>query len=81
MPHPSDLVVDDQRSTANLHAAMASLYACEVKIATEGTEDVEIAADWQPEIVLLDLMMPGMDGFQIAARLRADLAGTKIVAV
>lgn len=75
------LIVDDQRGTAYLIAAMASACDCDVKVATEGTEAVAIAEDWRPEIVLLDLLMPGMDGFQVAARLRAELAGTKIVAV
>jgi CheY-like chemotaxis protein len=47
----------------------------------QATKAVEIAEDWQPEVVLLDLLMPGMDGFEVAARLRADVADTKIVAI
>ena len=81
LPYPRVLVVDDQRGTACLHAAMASDCNCDVKIATEGSKAVEIAEDWHPEIVLLDLMMPGMDGFEVAARLRTGLVGAKIVAV
>jgi len=73
--------VDDHRGTAYLIAAMASSCDCEVKVATEGADAVQIAETWQPEIVLLDLMMPGMDGFEVAARLRTELASTKIVAV
>jgi CheY-like chemotaxis protein len=57
---------------------MASAFNCDVRVATEGTTAVEIAEDWHPEIVLLDLMMPGMDGFRVAERLPV---GTKIVAV
>jgi CheY-like chemotaxis protein len=77
---PRILVVDDDRSMAHLMAAMASSCNCEVKVATAGTDAVRIAEEWRPEVVLLDLMMPGMDGFEVAARLRADLS-TKIVAV
>lgn len=46
-----------------------------------GVLEVHGMEEWHPEIVLLDLIMPGMDGFEVAARLRADLTGTKIVAV
>jgi CheY-like chemotaxis protein len=77
---PRILVVDDDQSMAYLMAAMASSCHCEVKIATAGTDAVRIAEEWRPEVVLLDLMMPGMDGFEVAARLRADMT-TKIVAV
>jgi CheY-like chemotaxis protein len=78
LTHPRVLVVDDQPGTAYLLATMASSCNCEVRIATGGAEAVEIAAQWHPEVVLLDLLMPGMDGFQVAERLPE---GTKIVAV
>jgi CheY-like chemotaxis protein len=75
---PRVLVVDDQPGTAYLLATMASSCNCDVRIATAGAEAIEIAAQWRPAVVLLDLLMPGMDGFQVAERLPE---GTKIVAV
>jgi len=40
-----------------------------------------LAAAWQPDVVLLDLLMPGPDGFEIARQLRTQAPNTKIVAV
>lgn len=42
---------------------------------------MQVAADWQPQIVLLDLLMPDPNGFEVARQLREKLPGTKIVAV
>jgi CheY-like chemotaxis protein len=75
------LVVDDNQGTAYLIATMARSFGCQVRLTTEGAEAVQMAEDWRPEIVLLDLLMPGMDGFEVAARLRADFVEAKIVAV
>ena len=54
-----------------------------VRGAADGPEALRIAAGWTPELVLLDLGMPGMDGYEVAARLRGDLglSGTRIVAL
>ena len=57
---------------------MASTFDCEVTVATNGAMAIAVAEQWQPDIVVLDLMMPGMDGYEVAQRLPA---GTKIVAV
>jgi two-component system, sensor histidine kinase len=75
------LVVDDSRSNAYQIASMARSFGCQVRLTTEGAEAVQMAGDWRPEIVLLDLLMPGMDGFEVAERLRADYTEARIVAV
>jgi CheY-like chemotaxis protein len=46
----------------------------EVEIAHSGEEALAKVKEWQPHLVLLDLMMPGMDGFEVCKRLRADLS-------
>jgi CheY-like chemotaxis protein len=43
-----------------------------VRTACDGSEGVAIAQEWCPDLILMDLMMPGMDGFQVTEALRAD---------
>ncbi|MBF0245555.1 MAG: response regulator, partial [Planctomycetes bacterium] len=44
----------------------------EIRTATSGPIALELASDWSPDIVLLDIMMPGMSGFEVCGRLKAD---------
>jgi two-component system, sensor histidine kinase and response regulator len=54
-----------------------------VRLAASGEEALEIASGWEPDLVLLDIMMPGMNGYETCRALRTDqrLVGTKIVMV
>jgi CheY-like chemotaxis protein/DNA-binding CsgD family transcriptional regulator len=72
------LVVDDvPDNLAVLHDALdESGYT--VLVATSGEAALARAAQAQPDIVLLDAMMPGMDGFEVARRLKADVATAHI---
>jgi len=65
------LVVDD--IAANLRLLEAKLLAeyYEVALASSGAEALAIAEDWAPDVILLDVMMPGMDGFEVCRRLKA----------
>jgi CheY-like chemotaxis protein len=67
------LVVDDNRDAADSLAMLLRLQGAEVHVAYEGQAALDSARAARPDIVLLDLGMPGMDGFEIAARMRADL--------
>lgn len=42
-----------------------------VASASNGAEGIRLCQEWQPDIVVLDLLMPGMDGWQVAARIRS----------
>jgi DNA-binding response OmpR family regulator/DNA-binding CsgD family transcriptional regulator len=80
LAHNSDLVliVDDvPDNLAVLHDALdESGYT--VLVATSGEQALQRAVQARPDIVLLDAMMPGMDGFEVARRLKADLATAHI---
>ena len=66
------LVVDDLAANLRLLKVRLSAEYYEVATATSGPEALERARDWSPDVVLLDVMMPGMDGFEVCRRLKAD---------
>ena len=65
------LVVDDSADQVMMLAASLRINGFTVQSATTGSEGLEIALRWRPDIVLLDIGMPGMDGYEVARRLRA----------
>jgi DNA-binding response OmpR family regulator len=66
------LVVDDYLDTARVCARMLQLAGFEVATAPDGFEAIRIAAEFRPNIMLLDIGLPDIDGFEVARRLRAD---------
>ena len=66
------LVVDDNRDAAEMLGEALRHEGHEVREAYDGLQALVAAAQFQPQLVLLDLGLPGMDGFEIARRLRAD---------
>jgi two-component system, OmpR family, response regulator len=76
------LVVDDTPTQRFLLASLVSHCNCTVFTASSGAEALEVAAQFKPDAVLLDLCMPEMDGYELATRLRnAGLNTAKLVAV
>ena len=73
------LVVDDEPNICALLHATLRLTGFDVRIAGTGREALIIAEEFQPELVVLDVMLPDMDGFQIASKLRADGRGTPVL--
>lgn len=70
----SVLVVDDEPASADLVAGMLEPVGFNVLKASDGETGIELAAAQQPELILLDLMMPGVSGFDVVDALRADPA-------
>ena len=64
------LVVDDSITTAESMAALLQLKGHDARVAGDGPNALEIAAGFHPEVVLLDIGMPGMNGYQVAKQLR-----------
>ena len=77
------LIVDDNTDSARSLAVLQSRRGHETRTAFTGPDAVAAAAEFLPEVVLLDIGLPGMDGFEVARRLRAmpALAHAFIVAM
>lgn len=77
------LVVDDDADTAQSFLALAGLWGHECRAATGGPAALEAARDFRPHLVVCDLGMPGMDGYEVARRLRGEpaAAGAMLLAV
>ncbi|QEL17339.1 response regulator [Limnoglobus roseus] len=69
---PRILIADDNQPNAELLEAHLDGSGLDTKIAVNGEETLKIAAEWLPDVVLLDVMMPKLSGFEVCKRLRAD---------
>jgi CheY-like chemotaxis protein len=80
--HRRVLVVDDQADAARSLARLLKAWGHEVYVAHDGPAALEAARVHTPELVLLDIGLPGMDGHEVARRLRADERnGLQIIAL
>jgi phosphotransferase system HPr (HPr) family protein len=73
------LVVDDYRDAAESMAKWLKQLGHEVHVAHDGIEAIEMAHREQPQYVLLDIGLPRLDGYQVAARLRQELPGPLVI--
>jgi CheY-like chemotaxis protein len=75
------LVVDDCRDTADSLAQLLTLWGYDAEACYGGAEALEVAKTYRPDVVVLDLAMPGTDGLQVAVALREmpGMAGTTII--
>lgn len=74
------LVVDDNPDKLNLLEAALSLAGYQVQIATDGDEALAAIDSYQPDLVITDVMMPRMNGYELAQRIRAN-PSTKFIPV
>jgi two-component system, sensor histidine kinase len=77
------LVVDDNRDFTDTMAILLEAIGHEVRTAYDGREVATIVADFKPQVVLLDIGLPGIDGYELARRLRASpqYSGAALIAV
>ena len=67
------LVVDDEPSLAELLASVLRYEGWEIRTAADGSSAVRAAREFQPDAILLDVMLPDFDGFEVLRRVRAAL--------
>lgn len=72
------LVVDDEEDIRRFLGTVLKEKGYEVLLAAEGEEALELAGREQPHLVLLDIMMPAMDGWEVLRRLKADAVTAEI---
>ncbi|MBA4328977.1 MAG: hybrid sensor histidine kinase/response regulator [Polaromonas sp.] len=79
-PAPLVLVVDDNRDAANSLAEILRLMECQVKVAYDGPTALALARECLPRLVVLDIGMPDMNGYEVLAALRALPGGGSVTA-
>jgi DNA-binding response OmpR family regulator len=79
----SVLVVDDQQDAREMLSEYLAFSGFNVHSAQDGLEAIEMAMRVRPRVILMDLMMPRLDGWEATRRLRSNdkIAGTTIIAV
>jgi CheY-like chemotaxis protein len=75
------LVADDNRDSAESLGMLLELSGHEVFLAHDGVTALALAAEKRPHVALLDIGMPGMDGYEVAASVRAETWGSAITLI
>lgn len=75
------LIVDDNQDAARMLHLLVEDFGSEARMAADGVEAIAIAADYLPEIVLMDLGMPRMNGYEAAGHIRSQSWGKDMILV
>src|SRR3954465_9024450 len=75
------LVVDDQPANLRAVSALLTRHGYSVETAGNGEDALRLADETAPDLLLLDMMMPGMDGFELLSRLKQRPALQRLPAV
>ncbi|MCD6387994.1 MAG: response regulator [Desulfobulbaceae bacterium] len=75
------LIIDDQPANLKVLLSFLKQHNFEVRIAENGDRALQVLDNYQPDIILLDVMMPGMDGFETCRRIKAnkEIAGIPVI--
>lgn len=76
---PSILLVDDEVRLLSVNKRLLSTLGMKVRTAESGAQALEILRDWNPDLVLLDMVMPQMDGVTTLRRLRVFKPDQKVI--
>ncbi len=69
---PQILIVDDEPANLKLLGSLLAPEGFRVKVATSGEQALKLLADTLPALLLLDVVMPGMNGYEVCRSIRAD---------
>lgn len=72
MPVGKILIVEDENCLLKLECILLTSKGYDVKGVTGGEEALGVIKDYRPDLVLLDVIMPGMDGFEVCHRIKTD---------
>src|SRR5689334_10557433 len=73
------LIIEDNQDAADSLQVFLGLFGNDVRVAYDGVEGVRLALEFQPEVVLSDIGLPGLDGFGVARALRDS--GARLIAI
>ena len=73
------LIADDNLANRELLEAYLSELDCETEIAEDGQETLDKVASFKPDLILLDVMMPKLSGFEVCQKIKSDPALKKIM--
>jgi CheY-like chemotaxis protein len=73
------LVVDDSIDSAETLGELLKIWGHDVRLAHDGESALDVAREYRPEVILLDIGLPGMDGFAVATALRKDGIGGRLL--
>ena len=76
---PRILIADDNQANVELLEAYLAEIDCEIAIAADGQETIEQVAAFPPDVLLLDVMMPKLSGFEVCRQLKEDPQTSKIM--
>ena len=71
---PKILIADDNPQNVELLEAYLSDFDCEIRTAHDGEETLQVVAEYAPDLLLLDVMMPRLSGFEVCRKLRSQPA-------
>lgn len=66
------LIADDNPTNVELLEVYLSGYDCEIAVAVDGWDTLDKVAEFRPDLILLDIMMPKLSGFEVCEQLKAD---------
>ena len=76
---PKILIADDNFQNVELLEAYLSGIDCEIRTAVDGEDTLRMVAEFRPDLLLLDVMMPRLSGFEVCKILRADPATSDLL--
>lgn len=81
MSKPRVLIIDDEKLLVKSTCMALELHRLETQGAHSGEEGLRMAREQRPDVILLDIMMPGMDGWEVLARLKEEQTTASIPVV
>jgi len=79
MDKPRILLADDNQANCELLEAYLADVDCDVALAVDGQDTLDQVAAFQPDLILLDIMMPKLNGFEVCEKLKSDPETKKIM--
>ena len=74
MPASKILIADDNPTNVELLEAYLSELECEIQVAVDGRDTLDKVASFHPDLILLDIMMPKLSGFEVCEKIKSDPA-------